>query len=264
MPHDESPILTTLEAGVATIRFNRPQAMNALDVPMAEALLATVTALRANPDARVIVLCGAGKVFMAGGDLQTFFADLPNAPATARALIDPLHEALALLAEGDAPVIASLHGAVAGAGLSISLGADLAIAADDTRFTLAYSRIGANVDGGGSWALPRTVGLKKAMEIALLSDMMSAATALELGLVNQIVPPAELEAATLALAPRLAQGPTGAYGRIKRLLRASLQRPLREQMAAEREAFVEGASTADFAEGLAAFFGKRPATFTGR
>ena len=258
------PILASLDDGIARIRFNRPSALNAIDVPMAEQLLATVKRLQAAGGVRVIVLSGEGRAFMAGGDLRAFHADPQHADTTARALIDPLHAALALLAAGDAPVLASLHGAVAGAGMSLALAADLAIAADDTVFNMAYARIGASLDAGSSWALPRLVGLRRAMQIALLSEPIDAAAALALGLVNRVVPRAALAAETDLLARRLAAGPTLAYGHIKRLLRGSFDCTMAEQMGRERTAFRETSHTADFAEGTRAFVEKRRAKFAGR
>lgn len=261
---DSSPILVSVDDGIAHIRFNRPEALNAVNVEMAEQLRAAVQRLQAAGGVRVVVLSGEGRAFMAGGDLQAFHADLAHADDTAHAIIGPLHEALALLAEGDAPVIASLHGAVAGAGMSLALGADLAIAADNIKLNMAYARIGASIDGGGSWHLPRLVGLRQAMEIALLCDSIDAPGALALGLVNKVVPAAELQAQTLALAGRLSQGPTQAFGRTRRLLQASFQRTLAEHLHAELDAFAAGARTQDFGEGLEAFFAKRAPRFTGR
>lgn len=223
-----APVLASVNEGVARIQFNRPQTLNAIDAAMARALYDRVREVLATPGVRVIVLSGEGRAFMAGGDLRAFHADLPQAPATARQIIDPLHGAVAMLAEAAMPVLASVHGAVAGAGLSVTMGCDLAIAADDAKFVPAYARIGASQDGGGSWALPRLVGLKRAMEIAMLSDTLDAATALQLGIVNRVVPASQLEAETMDLAQRLAQGPTQTFGRIKRLLRESLRRPLRD------------------------------------
>ena len=169
MPDTDAPILSTLERGIGRIRFNRAANLNVIDAVMAEQFLAAVRSLQASGELRVLVLSGEGKAFMAGGDLAAFHADLAVADATALKIIDPLHEALALLADGDAPVIASLHGAVAGAGMSLALGADLAIAAESVKFNLAYARIGASLDGGGSWWLPRCVGMRRAMALALLS-----------------------------------------------------------------------------------------------
>lgn len=250
--------------GIARIQFDRPQVLNALDVPMADALLDACRAIEADRGVRAVLLSGAGRAFMAGGDLSTFLADQANAANAVRRLIDPLHAALAILGSLDAPVVASVHGAVAGAGVSVALAADLAIAADDARFTFAYSKIGASGDGSITWSLPRVVGLRRAMEIALLSDTIDAQQALAWGLVNRVVPAADLPAQTEALLARLAQGPTVAFGRIKRLLRTSFERDCVMQMAEEREAFAAGTATADFIEGVTAFLQKRAPRFSGR
>ena len=263
MNDKDSPVLLTHAGGVATIRFNRPAALNAINQELAEGLLAAVRALQEHPSTRAVVLCGEGKAFMAGGDLARFQADLAAAPHTARAIIEPLHAALALLAALPAPVLASVHGAVAGAGVSVALACDLCIAADDTQFNLAYARIGASPDGSSSWSLPRVVGLRKAMELALLCESVDAAEALRLGMVNKVVPRASLADLTEAMARRLAGGATIALGHTKRLLRASSGNTLTQQMALELAAFCDCAATGDFKEGLDAFFGKRKAGFSG-
>jgi 2-(1,2-epoxy-1,2-dihydrophenyl)acetyl-CoA isomerase len=172
-----------------------------------------------------------------------------------------MHEAIVLLAEMRAPVIASLNGAVAGAGLSLALACDFAIAADNAKFTLAYVNIGASCDLSGSWSLPRLVGLRKALEIALLGDRFDAAEALRLGLVNRVVPEAELESTALALAQRLASGPAQSIAQMKRLMRISFEHDLRGQLDAERAAFLRCAATQDFSEGLDAFLAKRAPKF---
>lgn len=198
--------------------MNRPAALNALDVPTARAFLAACQSLASDPELRVVVLRGEGKGFGAGGDVAALQAD-PT--ATAHELIACLHEAVLLLTRLDAPVLASLHGVVAGGSLSLAMACDLAIAAESMRFNLAYANLGASCDLSGFWHLPRLVGLRNAMQIALLSDTFDAAEALRLGLVNRVVPDAQLHVETLALARRLAAGPTCAYGHIKRLLRQS-------------------------------------------
>ncbi len=266
--HD-SPLIPdgplAVEAGgpIATITLNRPAQLNALDIAMAEAFEAAVNQLANQPDLRVIILKGAGRGFMAGGDLGVIQRGLTEGAHIVDAIMLPLHRGLAKLAEMPQPVLASLHGPVAGAGMSVAMAADLAIAADDAKFTLAYTRVGTSPDGSSSWHLPRLVGLRKALEIALLADTIDAQEALRLGLVNFVVPTADLETATTTLANRLAAGPTQAYGRIKRLLRESLDRILPAQLDAEREAFHQSMKTADFAEGVAAFLGKRKPTYTG-
>ncbi len=259
-----APLILDADGPIATITLNRPAQLNALNIEMAEAFEAAVDQLAKQPDLRVIVLQGAGRGFMAGGDLGVIQRALAEGPDIVDQIMLPLHRGLIKLSEMPQPVLASLHGPVAGAGMSVAMAADLAIAADDAKFTLAYARIGASPDGSGTWHLPRLVGLRRALEIALLADTIDAAEALRLGLVNQVVPAADLPARTAALAERLAAGPTQAYGRIKRLLRESLERTLPAQLDAEREAFHESMKTGDFREGIAAFLTKRKPSYTGK
>lgn len=257
------PVLTRRDGVVAHIRLNRPHVLNALDQAMAEALLAAVQAIVADASVRAVVLSGAGRSFMAGGDVAAMHQAGADAPAFAARLIRPLHQALRLLAACPAPVLASAQGPVAGAGVSLLLAADLAIAADDLHLALAYPRIGASPDGSSTFTLPRIVGLRRAMEIALLSDTIAAEEALRLGLVNRVVPLADLAAATEALARRLADGPTRAFAATRRLLRESFDRDLAAQLDAEAQNFIATAATEDFREGTAAFAQKRRARFTG-
>ncbi|MFG1477879.1 enoyl-CoA hydratase-related protein [Xanthobacter sp. V4C-4] len=259
-----SPVLVQVTDGIARIRFNRPEVLNALDEATILAWKAAVDRVANDDSVRVVVLSGEGRAFLAGGDVGRFHAAGASAPQVVASIIDPFHHTLLTLAGLPAPVVASVHGAVAGAGLSVALAADLVIAADDAKFTMAYTRIGTTPDGSGTFSLPRVVGLRKALELTLLSDVVDAAEALRLGLVNTVVAGADLGAQTDALARRLASGPTQAYGRIKHLLRASFSHTLSEQLHAEREAFIASAGTRDFAEGVAAFVGKRPARFEGR
>lgn len=260
----ETPLLFERDGAIARIKFNRPKVLNALNVAAADALLEASRAIAADGSVRVVVISGEGRAFMAGGDIASFRGPKDDASARLMRLIDPLHTALEILAGLQAPVIASLNGAVAGAGLSLALATDLAIAADNAIFTLAYSKIGTSPDGSSSWSLPRVVGLRKAMEIALLSETFDANEALRLGIVNRVVPAADLAAETEKLVQRLASGPTIAYGQIKSLMRASLGRSLNEQLEAEADAFVECAGTNDFDEGASAFLDKRAPVFKGR
>jgi 2-(1,2-epoxy-1,2-dihydrophenyl)acetyl-CoA isomerase len=257
----EPPILLRRDGGVAHIRLNRPAVLNALDQAMVEALHEAVRGFATDPSPRCVVLSGVGRGFMAGGDIGLFHG--PGAAAAIARLIEPFHAVLRMLAALPAPVLASLHGPVAGAGMSLAIAADLAIAAEDARLSLAYLRIGTSPDGGGTWALPRLVGLRRAIGIALLDETIDARAALDLGLVNRVVPNEALEAETLAVARRLAVGPAAAIGRTKALLRASLGRDLDAQLDAERDAFLANVATADFAEGVAAFLGRRAPAFRG-
>lgn len=261
MNQPASHLQFTSDGAIARIVFDHPQALNAIDSAMAQAFLGACRQIAADPAVRVVVLSGAGRAFMAGGDIAQF-RDAPELiPAQ---LIGPMHEGLALLSKIEAPVIASLHGAVAGAGLSIALACDLVIAADGTKFNFAYTSLGTSCDCGASWTLPRLVGMKRALEIALLPGAIDAAAALGMGLVNRVVPPGELQATTDQLAARLAAGPTRAYGMLKRLLRDSLGNSLEAQLDAERAGFTACAGTADFKEGVTAFLAKRAPVFQGR
>ena len=249
-----TPLLIERAGPVTRLRFNRPGAAERHRRRPWPKRCATRWPIWP-PDAglRCVVLCGAGRAFMAGGDIGAFQG--PDAPAEIRRILTPLHEAVAGLAALPVPVLASVHGAAAGAGLSLALGADLAIAAEDARFALGYLKLGTVPDCGGTWALPRLLGLRGALGLALLGDELDGKAALAAGLVNRLVPAAELEAATTALAEQLASGPTLAFGRAKALLRASLGRDLAAQLQAEEAAFLASAGTADFAEGVAAFLG---------
>lgn len=261
MNHTERRLLVGREGAVGTLCFNRPQSLNAIDVPMARDFLAAVRDLVADRGVRAVLMHGAGKGFMAGGDLAVLGADPQGGAA---ALIGPLHEALNLLAAGDAPVVAQVHGAAAGAGLSLMLQADFVLAAEGTRFNLAYVNIGTSCDVGASWALPRRVGLRRALEIALLGETLDAVAAEQMGLVSRVLPADRLPAEAMALAQRLAAGPTVALGQLRRLLRASFQRDLSAQLDAEAAAFRVCAGTADFRIGVDAFLGKTRPAFTGR
>ncbi|RYF82428.1 MAG: enoyl-CoA hydratase [Comamonadaceae bacterium] len=257
----QSPLQIGREGAVVSLQFNRPAALNAIDVPMAQAFLAAVKAIAADDTVRAVLLRGSGKGFMAGGELAILQADPIQGAAD---LIGPLHEAVALLATVNAPVVAQVHGVAAGAGLSLMLQADFVLCAEGTRFNLAYVNLGASCDVGASWALPRWVGLRRALEIAMLGDMLDAAAAERMGLVNRVLPADALADEAMALAQRLAAGPTVALGQLRRLMRGSFDRDLPAQLEAESQAFRHCAASADFKTGVDAFFDKRKPVFNGR
>ena len=259
---DETPPLRMRRDGALVwLRLNRPQSLNAIDVDMARALGQALRDIESDASVRAVVLEGEGRAFCAGGDL----AHLRQDPlANAGELIEAFHAALRLLDALPVPVLASLQGMVAVAGVSLALACDLAIATDDTRFNLAYVNIGASCDGSASWSLPRVVGLRKAMEIALLGETFDAAEALRLGIVNRVVRAVALPLEAERTARRLAEGPTLALGAMKRLLRDSFERPLAAQLDAEQTAFLRCATTQDFAAGLDAFAAKSAPRFEGR
>ena len=246
--------------GIARITFNRPSVLNAIDVATAQAFRDAVLRLSGREDMRCIVLAGSGRAFMAGGDVASFATD---SAAQVNAILDALHPALLALRESSAPVLAVVQGAAAGAGLSLVLGADLVLAADDARFVIAYDRIGVSPDAGGTWYLARKLTRARAFGMMLLGESLDAKAALAAGLVNEVVPLAELEARADALARRIASGPSRAYARFKHLYDEAGTASLADQLEAERRAFLAGIGTADFREGVAAFLGKREPKFVG-
>lgn len=259
----EPAVLASFADGVAHIRLNRPKSLNAINVELAQGLLQALRAAVNDPAVRCILLSGIGRSFMAGGDIGFLRQHGENAPAAAMQLIEPAHEAIRLMASCRAPVVAAVHGPVAGGGMSFAMAADLAIAAEDVRFTMAYAAIGASPDCSGSWSLVKLIGLRRAMAIALLNETIDGPRALEFGLVNRLYPPEKLESEALDLARRLAAGPTVALAETKALLRAAASRSLDSQLDAEADAFRTCAGTSDFREALDAFFGKRKPVFTG-
>ncbi|MGH8647969.1 MAG: enoyl-CoA hydratase/isomerase family protein [Burkholderiales bacterium] len=256
-------VLYSLTDGVATITLNRPQVLNALDARMIVELRAACERAEHDAAARAVVLRGAGPAFLAGGDVAYFRAHLARMPALVREGGAELNHAILAMRRAPKPVLASVHGAVAGAGMSFMAAADLAIAAEGAKFTVAYSRIGTSPDGGATHFLPRLVGARRALELMLLSDAFDAQTALRLGLVNWVTGAEQLGSDTDAIARRLALGPTQAFGEIKRLVNESPDQTLAAQLEAEIEAFARCAGTRDFAEGVTAFVEKRKPVFKG-
>ncbi len=268
LPNDT--VRADVAGGVCTVTVDRPQFLNAINEDVVDSLVALTGQLASAKDVRVVVLRGAGDHFMAGGDVKGFKAFLDTSPSDREIsecftnMIDDVHVAIENMRTLPMPFVASVRGAVAGAGISLMLACDLAIAADDAFFTLAYTLLGTNPDGGSTWFLPRAVGAKKAMELALLSDRIDAATAETLGLVNRVVSAADLDAETAALATRIANGPPLAYAATKQLLQESSSRDLTSQLQAETASFARCAATADFKEGVTAFNEKRKPVFTGQ
>ncbi len=261
-------VLYSVDDGIATIALNRPKALNALNVDLTQGLVDSVAKAAADPAARCVVITSTSNHFMAGGDLVMFKGWLDESMETAQANLEgtfhAVHDVIRQLKTMDKPVIASVEGAVAGFGLSLMLACDLTIAADNAALTLAYIRIGTSPDGGSTHSLPRIVGTRKAMELAMLGDNITAEQASDAGLINRLVPATDLKSETAKLAARLAAGPTLALGRTKRLINASHAATLDEQLAAEEEAFSESAGGRDFYEGVTAFIEKRKAVFEGR
>lgn len=247
---------------VATVTLAREGAANALDLALCRELAEVALALQEDRAVRAVVLTGRGKMFCAGGDLGAF-AGAPEPPKLLKRMTIHLHAAVAMLARMDAPVIAAVNGAAAGAGLSLVCAADLAVAVESARFTLAYTAAGLTPDGSSTYFLPRILGRRRTLELMLTNRVLGAREALEWGIVNQVVPDGEAVRAATALAAQLAAGPTGAFGATKRLVLASADNGLETQMELEAAAISRASATPDGREGVAAFLAKRKPVFRG-
>ena len=256
-------ILLYIQERVAFITFNRPERLNAIDLGMAKAFREAIDSLAARGDVRAVVLRGAGAAFIAGGDITLFSGDRDRAAATIAQLIDHFHAATVGLQRLPAPVIASVHGAAAGGGFSLALAADLRIAADTATFTPAYLRLGTSPDGGGTFFLPRLVGPSKALEMFLLGRTFSAGDALRLGIVNRVVPAADLEREAAQMASAIAGGAMPALAHAKALIAGRDLEALQRHLMAEKHAFLDCVRSPDFEEGVAAFLSKRQPSFKG-
>jgi len=256
------PVQLHFDGPVARIVFDRPDALNAVDVATAQAFDRATAAIVAKPEVRVAVLSGNGRAFMAGGDLGAFRRSADRA-AEAEAIIAPMNTALERLHASNVLTVALVHGPVAGAGLSLTLAADFVIAADTAAFSFAYLKIGAPADCGITWTLPRIVGLRRALWLAIEGSTLPAPQALDWGLITRIVPADALAEEGARLAARLAAQAPGAAAALKRLLVESFGREFAPTLEVEKQAFKIAAATEDFAEALTAFFEKRPARFTG-
>lgn len=262
-PPTAGPVTLDVANAVARVTLNRPDAGNAMDAALGRALRNVAESLQERDDVRAVLLSGTGPRFCVGGDLS-YFASCPDIGAALQSLAGDVHAAVEAFAALDAPVVAAVHGAAAGAGLSLVAGADLVIAAEKTKFTLAYTAAGLSPDGGATWYLPRVIGHRRTAELAITNRALTAAEALEWGLVTQVVAGDELLPTAQQLAERIASGPTAAFGTVKRLLNASSNATLTQQLADEADGIVANSASADGREGVAAFLQKRRPNFAGR
>jgi len=261
-------LLLEKSAPLATITFNRPEKANAMDIRWLAPITEFLREVEHDPTIRCVLIKGNGKHFMAGGDLEIVQAFVSQSPERRAALAEqPIHEYNVLarvIRRLGKPVVASVQGGVAGAAVGLVAACDLAIAAEDAFFFVAHVLHGGSNDGLTTYFLPRQIGIRKTLELALLGERFSATQARDLGLVNFVVPRAELETETRKLVERLAAGPTRAYGLIKNLVDASLGNSLEAQGRLEAETYGKAAMTEDLVEGIGAFLGKRAPRFAGR
>lgn len=249
---------------VATLTLNRPDAYNAINAPLARELLEATTRLDDDPEVRCVVITGAGKSFCAGGDVKGFHDYLPEIGAHLKQLTHLLHGAVSRIARMPKPVIAAVNGVVAGGGMGLMLACDLAYAVETATLTMAYTRIGANPDGSSTFWLPRLVGIRRALELIYTNRVLSAQEALAWGILNGVMAPERFPDEVSAVARQLAQGPTQAFARAKKLCYTSVNETLETQMENEARAIANSGKTGDFREGIQAFMQKRAAVFQGR
>lgn len=250
------------DGGVVSITPDRPSVKNAMNRLLWEELLGLLGEIAANPEDRVVVVTGAGGDFCSGADLSGGGPfEGPNHASFTMSWINQVPLALHRLPK---PTIAKVRGVAAGAGLNLALGCDLIVASDGARFSEIFARRGLTLDFGGSWLLPRLIGLHKAKELAFFADMISAAEAEHLGLVNRVVPEEQLDAFVAQWAARLAKGAPVALAQTKRLLNESMQRSMAEALDAEGVSQLLAIGTNDVKEAIRAFMAKREPTFEGR
>jgi 2-(1,2-epoxy-1,2-dihydrophenyl)acetyl-CoA isomerase len=249
---------------IAIVTLNRPDAANGIDLALGRELMQVAIECDENPAIRAVVLTGAGKMFCAGGDLISFNALGERLPLGIKELTTYLHAAISRFARMDAPLITAINGTAAGAGMSLAIASDYAIAAESARFTMAYTAAGLTPDGSASFHLPRLVGLRRAQELMLTNRRLSAQEALEWQLVNRVVADEQVLPEAIALAEQLASGPTLAFGTVKKLLLTSFDESLETQMEREAQGIAAMSRTQDGREGIAAFGARRKPEFQGR
>lgn len=250
--------------GVACITFNRPKVGNAVSPLMAKEISEVAVRCDDDPDIRAVVITGTGKLFCAGGDLSAFAEAGESAKSLIKIMAGDLHIGLSRMTRMDAPVIAAVNGTAGGAGMSLVMAADLAISAESAKFTMAYTNAGLSPDGSSTFFMPRRIGDRRTRELMLTNRVLDAREAEAWGIVNQVVTDDEVLSTAMALAKKLASGPTRAYGAVKALLNETFEHGLEAQMELEARTIANLVATDDGREGIAAFLEKRKPTFTGR
>jgi 2-(1,2-epoxy-1,2-dihydrophenyl)acetyl-CoA isomerase len=268
MPYET--LLYQVDQGVGTITLNRPAVLNAISPQMIEELQAVLNAVRDDANVRAVVLTGAGRGFCSGADLKARQRGKPSAapPDASQAGTERLRRTynplILAIRSIEKPFIAAVNGAAAGAGCNLALACDIVLASNEARFGNVFVRIGLIPDCGGHFFLPRLVGFHKAAELMFTGDIIDAHEAERIGLINRVVPHAELAKQTRELAERLARGPTRAIGLCKRTLNAGIAVDLAAVLDAEAEGQGLASQTEDHWEGVQAFLEKRPARFLGK
>ena len=256
--------LETREA-VGVITLNQPESLNALTMKMGQEFYKGILEL-AEKKVRAIVITGAGRAFCAGGNLREM-RDIAREDGRAEAFFDKplrlINQCILAIRQTPVPFVAAVNGVASGGGCNLALACDFVIAAESARFNQAFIRVGLTPDCGGTFLLPRLVGWRRATELMMTGEVVDATNAVQMGMINTVVPDAELMDHAMKLASRLSAAPTAAIGRIKELLEASATGSFAEQLELEREAQIKSGQTKDATEGIAAFVEKRPPKFVG-
>ena len=258
---DESPLLFSLDAGVATIRFNRPQVFNSVNREVALALQQRLRECQADAAVRAVLLTGTGRAFCAGQDLAEITG--PDRPEVAEIVATLYNPIVRQLRELEKPVVAAVNGVAAGAGANLALACDVVVAKESATFIQAFSKIGLIPDSGGTYFLPRLVGLQRAAGLMFTGDKVSAAEALQMGMIYQVFADEVFEAEVGKLVQKLAAMPTKGLAYTKHLLNVTFHHDLAQQLRAEADYQLRAGQTADYQEGVSAFMEKRPPSFTG-
>jgi 2-(1,2-epoxy-1,2-dihydrophenyl)acetyl-CoA isomerase len=260
-----STLLFEVRDHVAHITLNRPEAANGVNLEMASELRHAARRCATDSEVRAVLLAGAGKMFCAGGDLKAFAAQPEGElPGFLEQVTLHLHQAVTHFSRMNAPVVAAIQGSAAGGGFSLAISCDFPIAAESAKFTMAYTRAGLTPDGSSTYFLPRIVGYRRAIELAITNRVLSAREAAEMGLVTRVVPDADLMSEASKLAAQLAAGATAAFGGVKRLMVESFTNTLEAQMSLETEYISAMGRTTDGREGIASFLAKRAPKFSGK
>ncbi|HKX17439.1 MAG TPA: enoyl-CoA hydratase-related protein [bacterium] len=254
-------VLTEDRGGVRVVTLNRPEVLNAFDAKLGDELLDAVTTADADAGVRCVVLTGAGRAFCSGADLR---GHTPGETSLGALLRGRYNRIILRLRTMEKPVIAAVNGVAAGAGCNLALAADLRVASDRASFIEVFTRVGLIPDSGGTWLLPRFIGVGRALEMMFFAEPVDAAAAERLGLVNRVVSQDDLMPRTLEWAARLAEGPTRAYGLIKRGVDRALALDLRAALEYEAHLQEIAGRSDDHREGVAAFLEKRPPSYAGR
>lgn len=254
-------IIFSVENGVGRITFNRPQVFNSMHHAMRQEILSALYICEKDPDVRAVLLTGTGKAFCAGEDLQEVTD--PAGPSLAEIISTGYNPMVLKIRTMEKPVVCAVNGVAAGAGANIALACDITVAAESASFTQAFSKIGLIPDSGGTWTLPRLIGLQRATALMMLSDKISASDAAAMGMIWKIFPAEDLETESLKIAQTLAAMPTRALGLTKRALNQALANDFESQLAVEDALQTMAGQTHDYREGVAAFLEKRRPAFTG-